>query len=58
MTWTARQIDILPLGADDIERCKPIYETMPGWTDSTVGVTDYGQLPVQCAPLSGPYCRK
>ena len=38
-------IDILPLGADDIERCKPIYETMPGWTDTTVGVTDYAQLP-------------
>ena len=38
-------IDILPLGADDIERCKPIYETMPGWPDTTVGVTDYAQLP-------------
>ena len=25
-------IDILPMGADDIERCVPIYETMPGWT--------------------------
>jgi adenylosuccinate synthase len=40
------KIDILPMGADDIERCTPIYETMPGWTDSTVGVTDYNQLPV------------
>ena len=39
------KIDIRPLGADDIERCKPIYETMPGWTDTTVGVTDYAQLP-------------
>ncbi len=48
-------IDILPMGADDIERCKPIYETMPGWTDSTVGVTDYDQLPAECAPLPGPY---
>ena len=40
-----QQIDILPLGADDIERCKPIYESIPGWTDSTVGVTDYAKLP-------------
>jgi adenylosuccinate synthase len=40
------QIDILPLGADEIERCQPIYETMPGWSESTVGVTDYHQLPV------------
>ncbi|MFM9998704.1 MAG: adenylosuccinate synthase [Betaproteobacteria bacterium] len=39
-------IDILPIGADDIERCKPIYETLPGWSDSTVGVTQYDKLPV------------
>ncbi|MDO9357536.1 MAG: adenylosuccinate synthase, partial [Polaromonas sp.] len=38
-------IDILPMGADDIERCKPVYETLPGWTQSTVGVTDYDKLP-------------
>jgi adenylosuccinate synthase len=38
--------DILPMGADDIARCKPIYETLPGWTDSTVGVTEYDKLPV------------
>ena len=39
-------IDILPMGADDIERCKPIYEVMEGWSQSTVGVTDYAQLPL------------
>lgn len=38
-------VDILPMGADDIARCVPVYETMPGWTTSTVGVTDYAQLP-------------
>ncbi|CAN5722839.1 adenylosuccinate synthase [soil metagenome] len=38
--------DILPMGADDIERCKPIYETLPGWDDSTVGVTQYDKLPI------------
>ena len=38
--------DILPMGADDIARCKPIYESMPGWSDSTVGVTVYDDLPV------------
>jgi len=37
--------DILPMGADEIARCEPVYETMPGWTQSTVGVTDYQQLP-------------
>ncbi|WP_332777551.1 adenylosuccinate synthase [Polaromonas sp.] len=39
-------IDILPMGADDIARCKPIYETLPGWSQSTVGVTRYDELPV------------
>ncbi len=39
-------IDILPMGADDIERCTPIYEVMEGWSQSTVGVTEYARLPV------------
>ena len=39
-------IDILPMGADDISRCKPIYETMSGWIESTVGVTKYDLLPI------------
>ncbi len=38
--------DILPMGADDIERCTPVYETLEGWSDSTVGVTQYDRLPV------------
>jgi len=37
--------DILPMGADEIARCEPVYETMSGWTQSTVGVTDYQKLP-------------
>ena len=39
-------IDILPMGADEIERCKPIYETIEGWSESTVGTTKLEQLPV------------
>jgi adenylosuccinate synthase len=38
--------DILPMGADDIARCVPVYETMEGWSDSTVGVTQYDKLPM------------
>ncbi len=38
-------IDILPMGADEISRCEPIYETLPGWSDSSVGVTRYEELP-------------
>ena len=38
-------IDILPMGADEIARCTPVYETMPGWSEATVGTTDYAKLP-------------
>ena len=38
-------VDILPMGADDIARCVPVYEAIDGWTDSTVGVTDIDKLP-------------
>jgi adenylosuccinate synthase len=41
------QIDILPLGADEIAKCEPIYERMQGWSSSTVGITDYDKLPVE-----------
>ena len=39
------QTDILPFGADAVADCVPIYETLPGWSESTVGVKDYGKLP-------------
>jgi adenylosuccinate synthase len=41
-----RRVDILPLDADDIVACQPIYETFPGWTDSTAGITEWDKLPV------------
>lgn len=39
-------IDRTPYGADDFERCEPVYETMPGWTDTTAGAREASQLPV------------
>ena len=41
-----RSIDILPMGADDIERCVPVYEVLDGWTECTVGITEYDMLPI------------
>ena len=37
--------DILPFGAELLAECQPVYEEMPGWSDSTVGVTRFEQLP-------------
>ena len=41
-----RRIDILPLDADDIVACVPVYDTFAGWTDSTFGVTQWDKLPL------------
>jgi adenylosuccinate synthase len=38
-------LDVLPMDADDIAHCEPIYETLPGWTDTTAGLTNWEQLP-------------
>jgi adenylosuccinate synthase len=37
--------DILPVGADDLAACEPVYETMPGWKESTVGAKTLDALP-------------
>jgi adenylosuccinate synthase len=40
-------IDILPVGADALDGCEPVYEDMPGWSGSTIGVKRYEELPLQ-----------
>ncbi|RZJ09634.1 MAG: adenylosuccinate synthase [Rubrivivax sp.] len=40
-----KQTDILPLDADEIDACTPIYETFPGWTETTFGATTWNALP-------------
>ena len=37
--------DILPVGAEELARCVPVYEEMPGWQESTVGVRKHLDLP-------------
>jgi adenylosuccinate synthase len=41
-----RRIDILPLDADDITACVPVYERFAGWTGSTAGLTSWERLPL------------
>ena len=40
-----RTLDLLPFGADEVGACEPVYEQMPGWSESTVGVRDWDALP-------------
>jgi len=37
--------EILPVGAEELARCVPVYEEMPGWQESTVGVKGHDRLP-------------
>jgi adenylosuccinate synthase len=39
------QRDILPFGAEMLAACEPVYEELPGWSASTVGLTRFEQLP-------------
>ena len=38
-------LDIFPAGADAANDCVPIYEEMPGWSESTVGLNRLDALP-------------
>ena len=35
----------VPLGAESFAECEPVYINMPGWKETTFGVTDYAALP-------------
>ena len=43
--YQGENIHMPPLGADAIEQCTPVYETMPGWSESTVGAKSLDELP-------------
>lgn len=38
-------VDYPPLGAEAFEVCEPVYEEMPGWSESTFGVKTFDALP-------------
>ncbi|SIN89159.1 Adenylosuccinate synthetase [Sulfurivirga caldicuralii] len=37
--------ELPPYSADEYARCTPIYETLPGWKESTVGIDAWDKLP-------------
>jgi len=39
--------EVLPLAAEDAARCEPVYEELPGWQESTVGLSAYDKLPAR-----------
>lgn len=40
------EIDAVPIGADNYALCQPIIEELPGWAESTAGITRQEELPI------------
>jgi adenylosuccinate synthase len=44
-TAAGMRLDLLPSGAEAVAECKPVYEEVPGWDQSTFGVKSFDDLP-------------
>jgi len=42
---TGKKCESLPSVSQDLRRVEPVYETLPGWKSSTLGITDLSELP-------------
>lgn len=40
-----KKCESLPSVSQDLRRVEPVYETLPGWKSSTLGITDLTELP-------------
>ena len=38
-------VDVPPMAAEGYEKAVPVYETMPGWSENSFGVTSFDALP-------------
>lgn len=43
--YQGQTLEVAPCGADALQACQPIYESMPGWTERTAGTTSLSDLP-------------
>ena len=44
-TVDGKPLDLIPTGADAVAKCTPVYETLPGWHESTFGAKSFDALP-------------
>ncbi|MDR1781572.1 MAG: adenylosuccinate synthase [Bacilli bacterium] len=40
------EIDYFPALINDLERCQPVYEVLPGWQEDITQCTDFNDLPI------------
>ncbi len=45
-TVAGKPVELLPIGAEAVAECVPVYEDLPGWTGSTFGIDTFDALPV------------
>lgn len=43
--YEGQRVNLPPASAEDYAKCTPIYETLPGWQQSTVGTSSWESLP-------------
>lgn len=43
--YDGKELPVAPVGAEALAGSEPIYETMPGWSETTRGITDFEALP-------------
>ena len=43
-----QKIYALPSTVEELERCKPVYEEMPGWEEDISNVSSFEELPINC----------
>lgn len=39
------ETQIAPVGAENLSQCEPVIETVSGWSDTSLGITDFDALP-------------
>ena len=48
-----RKVAEMPGHLSDLERCRPVYETLPGWESDLTGVRSWSDLPVEARNYVG-----
>ncbi|MGD9152107.1 MAG: adenylosuccinate synthase [Gammaproteobacteria bacterium] len=40
-----QELTTFPTNSELLEKCEPVYEVLPGWSESTAQISDYAKLP-------------
>ena len=53
--YRGRRLDVVPAAVGVLEECRPVYETLPGWTETTSGVTELRASAQERQELPAPH---